>query len=117
LFQGFFEDLPADVGARLGAARAEVFTEVSALDTGLLDRTPIEAMRALTARLGDGDDLAIAFRLIAAPAVFTAAVVRAQAGEAPIRPDPTLSHAADILRMLRGRPPTAPRSRRSTPIW
>ena len=104
LFQGFFEDLPADVGARLGAARAEVFTEVSALDPGLLDRTPIEAMRALTARLGDGDDLAIAFRLIAAPAVFTAAVVRAQAGEAPIRPDPTLSHAADILRMLRGRP-------------
>jgi len=104
LFQGFFEDLPADVGARLGAARAQVFTEVSALDTGLLDRTPIEAMRALTARLGDGDDLAIAFRLIAAPAVFTAAVVRAQAGEAPIRPDPTLSHAADILRMLRGRP-------------
>jgi citrate synthase len=104
LFQGCFEDLPADVGARLGAARTDVFAEVSALDTGLLDRTPIEAMRALTARLADGDDLAIAFRLLAAPAVFTAAVVRAQAGEAPIRPDPTLSHAADILRMLRGRP-------------
>jgi citrate synthase len=104
LFQGFFEDLPAAVGPALGAARAEVFAEVAALDTGLLDRTPIEAMRALTARLADGDDLAIAFRLIAAPAVFTAAVVRAQAGEAPIRPDPTLGHAADILRMLRGRP-------------
>jgi len=106
LFQGFFEDLPADVGPALGAARAEVFAEVSALDTGLLDRTPIEAMRALTARLADGDDLAIAFRLIAAPAVFTAAVVRAQAGEAPIKPDASLSHAADILRMLRGRPPS-----------
>jgi len=104
LFEGFFEGLPADVGPALGAARGEVFAEVSALDTGLLDRTPIEAMRALTARLGDGDDLAIAFRLIAAPAVFTAAVVRAQAGEAPVRPDPTLGHAADILRMLRGRP-------------
>ncbi len=36
--------------------------------------------------------------------MFTAAVVRAQAGEAPIRPDPGLGHAADILRMLRGRP-------------
>jgi citrate synthase len=104
LFEGFFDDLPADVGPALGAARAEVFAEVSALDTGLLDRTPIEAMRALTARLGDGDDLAIAFRLIAAPAVFTAAVARAQAGEAPIKPDPALGHAADILRMLRGRP-------------
>ncbi len=104
LFEGFFEGLPADVAPALGAARAEVFAEVSALDTGLLDRSPIEAMRALTARLADGDDLAVAFRLIAAPAVFTAAVVRAQAGEAPIRPDPTLGHAADVLRMLRGRP-------------
>ena len=103
LWDGFFNDLPADLASALGAARAEVFAEVSALDTGLLDRTPIEAMRALTARLADGDDLAVALRLTAAPAVFTAAVVRAQAGEAPVRPDPTLSHAADALRMLRGR--------------
>jgi citrate synthase len=104
LFDGFFDDLPADLAAPLGQARAEVFGEIAALDTGLLDRTPIEAMRALTARLGDGDDLATALRLTAAPAVFTAAVVRAQAGQAPVAPDPALSHAADILRMLRGRP-------------
>jgi citrate synthase len=106
LFTGFYDDLPADVPAALGAARVEVFAEVSSLDTGLLDRTPIEAMRALTARLADGDDAKVAFRLLAAPAVFTAAVVRAQAGQAPVSPDPTLSHAADILRMLRGAPPT-----------
>lgn len=104
LFAGFYPDLPADLPAALGGARAEVFAEVSALDTGLLDRTPIEAMRALTARLADGDDMQTALRLLAAPAVFTAAVVRAQAGEAPVAPDPTLSHAADILRMLRGKP-------------
>jgi len=104
LFGGFYPDLPADVRAALGAARAEVFAEVSALDTGLLDRTPIEAMRALTARLADGDDIDTAFRLLAAPAVFTAAVVRAQAGEAPVAPDASLRHAADILRMLRGAP-------------
>jgi citrate synthase len=106
LFSGWFDDLPPDLGPALGAARAEVFAEVSALDTGLLDRTPIEAVRALTARLADGDDLAVALRLLAAPAVFTAAVVRAQAGEAPVRPDPTLRHAADILRMVRGRAPS-----------
>lgn len=106
LFAGFYPDLPADVPAALGKARAQVFAEVSALDTGLLDRTPIEAMRALTARLADGDDIDVAFRLLAAPAVFTAAVVRAQAGEAPVAPDPALSHAADILRMLRGKPGT-----------
>ena len=106
LFEGFYADLPADVPAALGKARVALFAEVSALDTGLLDRTPIEAMRALTARLADRDDTEVAFRLLAAPAVFTAAVVRAQAGEAPIAPDPTLNHSADILRMLRGTPGT-----------
>jgi citrate synthase len=106
LFDGFYDDLPTDIRAALGCARAEVFAEVAALDTGLLDRTPVEAMRALTARLADGDDAETAFRLLAAPAVFTAAVVRAQAGEAPVAPDPTLRHAADVLRMLRGQPAT-----------
>jgi len=102
LFDGFFDGLPADLAPALGAARVEVFGEVAALDTGLLDHSPIEAMRALTARLADGDDLATALRLVAAPAVFTAAVVRAQAGLAPVIPDPSLGHAADILRMVRG---------------
>jgi len=106
LFDGFFEDLPADLGPGLAAARREVFVEVAALDTGLLDRNPVEAMRALTARLGDGDDLPTALRLLAAPAVFTAAVVRAQNGEAPVMPDLSLSHSADILRMLSGREPS-----------
>ncbi|MCR5873746.1 citrate synthase/methylcitrate synthase [Phenylobacterium sp. J426] len=106
LFGGFYPDLPTDIRAALGRARIEVFGEVAALDTGLLDRTPIEAMRALTARLADGDDAATAFRLLAAPAVFTAAVVRAQAGEAPVAPNAELRHAADALRMLRGTPAT-----------
>jgi citrate synthase len=106
LWEGFFDNLPADLAPALAAARMEVFAEVSALDTGLLDRTPIEGMRALTARLADGDDLNVALRLVAAPAVFTAAVVRAQAGEAPVRPDLALGHAADTLRMLRGKPAT-----------
>ena len=107
LWDGFFDDLPEDLAPALGAARVEVFAEVAALDTGLLDRTPIEAMRALTARLADGDDLSVALRLTAAPSVFTAAAVRAQAGEAPVRPDPALGHAADTLRMLRGKPGSA----------
>jgi citrate synthase len=106
LWDGFFDNLPDDLAPALAAARLEVFAEVSALDTGLLDRTPIEGMRALTARLADGDSLNVAVRLVAAPAVFTAAVVRAQAGEAPVRPDLALSHAADTLRMLRGKPAT-----------
>lgn len=106
LFAGFYPDLPADIRSALGAARVEVFAEVAALDTGLLDRSPIEAVRALTARLADGDDARTAFRLLAAPAVFTAAVVRAQAGEAPVAPDPELRHSADTLRMLRATHPS-----------
>jgi citrate synthase len=106
LWDGFFDDLPRDLAPALGEARAEVFDELAALDTGLLDRTPIEAVRALTARLADGDELSVALRLAAAPAVFTPAVVRAQAGEAPIRPDPRLPHAADVLRMTRGTAPS-----------
>jgi len=106
LWDGFFAGLPHDLAAPLGQARAEVFAEVAALDSGLLDRSPIEAMRALTARLADGDELTVALRLVAAPAVFTAAVVRGHAGEAPVRPDPALGHAADILRMINGGTPS-----------
>jgi citrate synthase len=106
LFDGFFDDAPSDLAAVLGEARARVFAEVGALDDGLARRDPVEAMRALLARLPDGDDLRTALLLIAAPAVFTPAVLRVAAGEAPIAPDPALSHAADILRMTRGAPVT-----------
>ena len=75
LFDGFFDDLPPDLAPALGRARAEVFGEVAALDAGLLDLAPVEAVRALTARLADGDDLETALRLVAAPAVFTPAAL------------------------------------------
>ena len=104
LWSGFFDPLPTDMRAALGVARVEVAGELVALDPELARRTPVEAMRALTARLADGDDLATALRLVAAPAVFTAAAVRAAKGERLMQPDPSLSHAADILRMLRGAP-------------
>jgi citrate synthase len=102
LWDGFFADIPETLAPRLGNARHVVFAEVAALDHTLVDRTAVEAVRALIARLADGDDLDLALRLVAAPAVFTAAVTRRQSGQAPIAPDPALGHAADILRMTRG---------------
>ena len=105
MFDGFFPDLPsdADFAAALGRARVEVFGEVAALDKTLVSRSPTEALRALMARLADGDDLATALRLLAAPAVFTPAIVRAQRGLAPLAPDAALPHAQDILRMMGGK--------------
>lgn len=104
LFEGFFDGLPPleELTLMLGRARAEVFAETEALDARLLSLEPIEAVRALTARLADGHDLACAMRLLGAQAVFTAAVARGRLGLCPIAPDPTLSHAADLLHMMRG---------------
>ena len=109
LFGGVFDALPDAMGltAALGRARAEVFAEVAALDARLIGLGAIEAVRALMARLPDGDDLATGLRLVAAPAVFTAAAARRRQGLGPIAPDAGLGHAADMLRMLKGRAATA----------
>ena len=106
LFDGFFT-ADGSLQAALGAARAEVFSQVALADPGLIDLPPVDGMRALLARLGDGDDLAAALRLVAAPAVFTTALLRLRAGLDAIAPDASLAHAADTLRMLSGVTPTS----------
>ena len=103
LWEGFFPQLPTPLNRALGEARLAVYCEVATLDDRLLSSGLIEAVRALTARLGDGDSVDLALRLVAAPAVFAAAAIRRGAGERPVAPDPALGHAADILRMARGR--------------
>ncbi|MGO4666686.1 citrate synthase/methylcitrate synthase [Bosea sp. 2RAB26] len=104
MLTGFFDTLPPGDAfeAALGQGRVDVFGEVASLDETLVRRAPVEALRALMARLADGDDAATALRLLAAPAVFTPAIIRLQRGLAPIMPDGRLGHSADILRMMRG---------------
>jgi citrate synthase len=113
LWGGFFEELPereerpgipGEVSGRLGAARQRVFAHLNSVDAQLLQRPVFDAVRALVARIDDGDDINTALALVAAPAVFTPGILRLQKGLAPIPPDPTLGHAADILRMLHGEP-------------
>ncbi len=105
LLEGFFEpERPTALARALGLARAEVFSYLPERDPVLLALEPIEALRALVARFGEGEDLATALRLIAAPAVFTAGLLRLRSGERPVAPDPNSDHAADFLRMLRGGP-------------
>ncbi|MGB3338071.1 MAG: citrate synthase/methylcitrate synthase [Devosia sp.] len=104
LFDGFLPS-PADLRAALGAARVEVFSHLADA-AGLMDLSPVEGMRALLARLADGDGLVTALELVAAPAVFTAGLLRLKTGLAPVAPDPDLSMAADTLRMAKGALPT-----------
>jgi citrate synthase len=108
LFEGFFEDLPDEpaFARRLGEARVAVFAEAR-IRENLARLQPIEAVRALIAGMPDGKDLDTALRLLAAVAVFTAAVVRLQDGKPPVAPDSHAGHAHDFLRMLRGAPPSA----------
>jgi citrate synthase len=90
---------------RLGMARLRVFAEVAWLDDAILALSITEGLRALMARLPDGEDVDTALLLAAAPAVYVPALVRRKAGQAAIAPDPGLGHAADMLAMLNGRVP------------
>ncbi|KRB01539.1 citrate synthase [Devosia sp. Root685] len=91
---------------RLGMARLRAFAEVAWLDEAILALSITEGLRALMARLPDGEDADTALVLIAAPAVFVPALVRRKAGLAAVAPDPALSHAADMLAMLGGKAPS-----------
>ncbi len=108
LWSDLFPDAPTAqrVPALLGAARQCAYDRVIAANLkNWTQRDPVDAVRALIATMDEGDDLETALRLTAAPAVFTAAVLRAQKGLEAIAPDPTLGHAADMLRMLHGAAP------------
>ena len=78
--RAFSPTCPPTSAALWARARVEVFAEVAALDPTLLRRSPVEAIRAMIARVPDGDELATALRLVAAPAVFTAAHLRLRDG-------------------------------------
>ncbi|TGQ09878.1 MULTISPECIES: citrate synthase/methylcitrate synthase [unclassified Mesorhizobium] len=104
LFDGFFDDLPGDAELEkaIGNARVEVFERVKPLLAQLAPLDIYSGMRAGMAVLPDGDGLADALRLIAAPAVLTPALLRIGRGETPIAPNAKADHAGDMLRMLAG---------------
>lgn len=107
LLNGFFDDLPgvAELDALLGQARVEAFEYANVANAIPLGLNSVEAVRALVARIPDGDNLQVALLLLAGVSVSTAAVVRARQGMPLISPDPSLDHATDILRMMKGAAP------------
>jgi citrate synthase len=112
LWEGFFAELPNhdELPRYLGTARQKVFEHLASVDAELLKCPLFDVVRALVARIPDGDALESALLLNAAPAVFTPGVLRLQQGLAPIPPNPTLGHASDMLRMLQGEPATPERA-------
>ena len=87
----------------IGDARDEVYFRLVPDLEGLAKSPVFDAMRAAMARLHDADTAGAGLALLAAPGVLVPALLRMQAGEAPVAPDPKLGHAADVLRMLNGR--------------
>jgi citrate synthase len=109
LFRGALPSLGERSALReaLGDAREAAFDRIGELGDALALPEAMDALRASVAHLGvrPGEEpLAEATRFVAAVAVFAAAWSR---GQAPVRPDPRLPHAADYLRMVAGRKPTA----------
>jgi citrate synthase len=93
----------ASLRAALGSMRATVFADIAPLLPIASRLQPIEALRLLVAAQPDeASDLPL--RLTATVATGLAGVLRLRAGAAPVPPDPTLGHAADLLRMINGAP-------------
>jgi citrate synthase len=105
LWRGFFDvDLTqAQMTAKLGAARVHAFERL----TNAPVANPIETLRIGLCLSPDGDGLDEAIALVATTAVATAISARRASGVPPLAPDPRLTQAGDLLRMITGEVPCA----------
>jgi citrate synthase len=107
LWTGFFEELTSvdELRVALGKARVAAFERMKPDFARLANLPEIEALRAVLAFAPDGHDLASAIDLVATTAVASGAIARLKAGAAPLAPDASAQHGADLLSMIRGEPP------------
>lgn len=106
LWQGFFEGLPdnTSLARALGEARLAAHLDLKGDFHRLAKTEPMEALRSGLALGIDGHDLATAIAAVARAGVLTATLSRIRAGFEPVRPDPDLNHAEDMLSMMTGEP-------------
>lgn len=106
LWDGFAGDglTRPGIASALGRARRTAFAGVPDWLPETVGRPLFEGVRiAIAAQPDRADGVA----LVGAMTVAVAALVRQAAGFAPVPPDPELSTAADLLRMMHGRDPDA----------
>jgi citrate synthase len=97
----------AELERSLGIARARAFELLPRLGDALEMRDGMEALRASLAHLvSGGHSRAEQLEVLGATAVFAAAWARRHSQQPPIAPDPSQAHAADYLRMVRGKAPS-----------
>jgi citrate synthase len=104
LWEGYAEGGgDADAVAKgLGDARVRAFADVPKLIAATRGLNPVEALRVGLGMLPDSDPMPHHYLVCGAMPVFLAALLNAAKDMAPIAPDPTLSTAQDLLRMIRG---------------
>ncbi len=105
LWEGFAQgggDEPA-VRQGLAAARVRAFAEVPKLLTATKGLNPVEGLRVGLGMLADSEPMPHHYLVCGALPVFLAALLRAAEGKSALAPDPSLTTAQDLLRMIRGK--------------
>ncbi len=109
LWQAVADPAPtrAAVVAGLGAARVTAWAQVPRFLAAARGKAPIDALMLGATLVDEAGEAPVEWRLTAALPVFLAALLRDRDGLAPVEPDAGLGHAADIMRMIRGKAVTA----------
>jgi citrate synthase len=104
LWDGYAEGGGDEAAVRhgLAAARVHAFAQVPKLLAATRGLNPVEALRVGIGMLADSETTPHHFLVCGAMPVFLAALLNAEKGLSAIAPDPQLTTAQDLLRMIRG---------------
>jgi citrate synthase len=103
LWQDYAPTTP-DLVAKLGHARVRAHARFTPLEPHLKGLTATEAMRLLLSSIPDTTREDEPVEVLAAAGVAAPFAMRVATGAQPVPPDASLSHATDVLRMIRGTP-------------
>ena len=93
----------AKIESELGVARERIFAQINDWFDAAKRRPILEGVRIALAALPENSTPA---DIVATLPVAVASLVRARDGKDPVKPDPSLTTAADLLRMIRGMAPS-----------